>query len=230
MTNGVSILSLEDEPKTVKGPLEYLELRGHAVKRAELPEQAREYLRTMSFDLLLLDQRLKVGGRELESGGTDLITELKDGVFGPLNKDIHFVFVTGSETWVEKDKVEDVPGYLGIEVKGGDLTRQLRDRVREVEGYMVDGTDLELCRAPLVILAVGDGPDPDVRSIVPAWDNEREVRFSLSQLPLEAQREPERLAERWFFARVNLGESDPSKLVFHDFEAAEPLDEDDGLA
>lgn len=190
-------------------------------------EGARECLRSKDFDLLFVDQRLKDQNGEQRHGGTELIAELKSGELGPLNREVLFVFVTGSETWIEKGKVDNVPGYLGIEVKGRDLGRQLRKRVTEVAEILAEGDDgLTLRRAPLVIVAVEGGPNPLVRSIVPAWDTECEVCLPLSAFPEEERTNPEALLERWFFARINFSEPNPEKLVVRDLEAAEMPDED----
>src|SRR6185437_11333518 len=112
----LSILSLEDEPDAVDGSLEYLEMQGHSVERAEQLEPAREYLRTQSCDLIFLDERLKENDRELRNAGSGLIVELKAGNLGSLNIEVPFVFVTGNEIWVDR-KVLGLPGYKGIEVK-----------------------------------------------------------------------------------------------------------------
>jgi hypothetical protein len=37
--------------------------------------------------------------------------------------------VTGSRSWIDETQLEGIPGYLGIELKGSDLSRRLRSTV-----------------------------------------------------------------------------------------------------
>ena len=126
---GLRILSLEDEPETIEGSLSYLELSGHAVTRVESIERAEEELRGRAFDLVIVDQRLPRGDRPDYEGGSSLILELKGGGLGELNQSAAFVFVTASQAWIQEDEVSALDGYMGIEVKGGDLSRHLEEKI-----------------------------------------------------------------------------------------------------
>src|ERR1044072_8745299 len=152
----LSILSLEDEPDAVDGSVEYLEMQGHSVERAERLEPARSYLRSHPYDLIFLDERLKEHDRELRNAGSTLIVELKAGDLGTLNIEVPFVFVTGNEVWGDR-KALGLPGYRGIKVKSGGLTKQLNNRVSEVlrENYG-EWREEPMRRAPLVVVSVSE--------------------------------------------------------------------------
>jgi len=128
----VRILSVEDEPQTLDGPLAVLEFAGHTVTRVENVEQAHECLKTEKFDLLIVDQRVPRDGHLQYEGGSTLVYELKRGELGELNRGAAFLFVTGSRAWVGEDGMAALDGFMGIELKGGDLSVQLRERLAQL--------------------------------------------------------------------------------------------------
>jgi CheY-like chemotaxis protein len=124
---GLRILSVEDEPGTLEGPLSSLELDGHTVERAEDVETAEERLRSKQFDVVLVDQRLPHAGRIDYDGGSKLVARLKTGELGGINRETPFLFVTGSRAWIpDAAGVLNLTGYLGVIEKGSDLTPRLR--------------------------------------------------------------------------------------------------------
>lgn len=138
---GMRILSLEDEPQTLDGPLAVLEFDGHRVTRVENVEQAQACLRKDAFDLLIVDQRVPRDGRLQDEGGSALVYELKRGELGELNRRAAFLFVTGSRAWVGEEGVAALEGFMGIELKGGDLSRQLRERLSRLGTPAHPGSD-----------------------------------------------------------------------------------------
>jgi len=119
-------------------------------------------------------------------------------------------------------------GFLGVEVKGSDLTRRImRCLARAQLGPRVGEDFDERRRVPVRVEAASE----EALSVVaPPWDPVRQIRLPLSELPRSIRGRPETLIGRWLFARMNLYEPDPERLVFSDFEFADPLDDDDGLA
>lgn len=126
---GLRILSLEDEPRTLAGPLAVLEYEGHSVTRVENVESAQDQMRNKPFDFLIIDQRVPRAGRLQNEGGSTLVRELKRGDLGELNQNAAFVFVTGSRAWVAEAELASLKGYMGVELKGSDLSRRLRARI-----------------------------------------------------------------------------------------------------
>lgn len=226
--DGLTICSLEDEPHTIKGSLDSLEFDGHRIEVCETLPTARQLLREQKVNLVLLDEH--VSGDD--DAGTKLITELKSGDLGPRNVSAPFGFVTASRDWVDLEKVSSLQGYLGLEIKGSDLTRALKQWTNTLQEGADGSEQAILWRVPIYVegIEMVEAETKSLRLIVPAWDPREKILYPVSKLLDEMQATPEELCERWFIARMNLHEADPTRIVIRDWEPQEPLDDDDGLA
>jgi hypothetical protein len=223
------ICSLEDEPKTIAGPLSSLGFHGHQIARCENLPSARKVLSEHDIDMLLADEH--VAGDQ--DAGTNLITELKAGEFGPRNIDAAFGFITGSRSWVDVKRVSGYTGYLGVLVKGDGLTTKLEGWAKTVRTGIYEGEGpRKLRRIPLFLEGVEFAEDEPMNVLlsIPAWDVKRTVPFPVAKIPVQMQDRLDQLVEHWFIARVSLYESDPEEMVIRDWEIQEPLRDDDGFA
>jgi CheY-like chemotaxis protein len=218
------ILSLEDQGDTIAGTLDSLRIEGHDIVCEDDAESARERLEGEDFDVLILDQRLS-GDYQ---GGARVITELKQGLLGRRNVDVYFMFVTASREWVDQEAMGRLRGFLGIEVKGSDLTRRiLRCLDHARYGRRTDEDLDELRRVPLL---VEDVLDDELSIVVPPWNPDQQLHLPLNQLPRQLRDRAASLKGRWLLARMNLYEPDPDRIRLSDFELTAPLEDDDGLA
>jgi CheY-like chemotaxis protein len=227
------ILSVEDEPETIAGNLDQLELDGHFVARVETIDEAEESLAGHEFNFLILDQRAPWHGRFDFNGGSTLVRRLKEGAYGERNRDVAFVFVVGSVDWVNEAEVSALEGFRRIERKGGPLTPILREHIEGVRSQLgrrqVAGEISDLRRVLIRVVGVGPGtPEPVVQTIIPSWSPDEVVSLPLSLFAVEDGSE-DKLVEKRFFGWINLGAPDAAFLAPRDFEEAEPLDEESGL-
>jgi hypothetical protein len=224
----LTIFSLEDEPDTIAGSLDSLEFAGHRIEQRPDLSSARKYLAEHDADLVLLDER--VAGHD--DGGSTLIAELKGGNLGPRNVDVAFAFVTANSAWVDQDAMSRLPGYLGLRVKGADLTRALEEWIEDLRRLRRSPRPPPPRRVPLRVAEVQrQGNDASHLLLsVPAWNAHEQIAYPVKSLPQFMRADVEVLADSWFIARMNLHEPDPSRIVISDWEPQEPLDDDDGLA
>jgi CheY-like chemotaxis protein len=236
---GLRILSVEDERSTVDGLLDTLNLDGHDIQLAEDVAAAQERLSTQEYDLLIADQRL--GPPPFFEAGVDLVCALKEGAFGELNRNVPFVFVTGSEEWVERGAVEGLGGYRGILLKGGALTPKVRETCwailnarKQAAGNARYGGDMvrekpahELDR---VLVRIISFDDKFVEALIPSWDLNRTVLFPVGLVPDELVGAIGGLAGRRVFGWMDLSAVEPRDVILHDLHVAPAPDEDDGLA
>jgi CheY-like chemotaxis protein len=219
------ILSVEDDVGTTRGALDSLELSGHQIISAEDAERAMVVLRTESIGLVILDQVL----HDDKAGGVRILFALKNGELGSRNREVPFTFITGSRDWVDESTVRGLSGYMGIEVKGrGGESRHLQDVVEQLQPKSAKRPAIEpgaMRRIPLLIERV---LDERVTAHVPAWDVRNSFEFPLVWIPAEMRADPQELTGSWMFARMNLYEPNPEKLVVMDFEPTELLEDDDG--
>jgi hypothetical protein len=232
----VTIFSLEDQPTTIAGSLDSLEFDGHRIAQRNDLAAARLYLGAHDVDLVLLDER--VAGSD--NGGSTLIGELKRGALGSRNVGAPFAFVTGNIEWVDQRAMSRLPGFLGVTVKGGDLTRDLRQWIDELverrqpagavspPAERLPGAESLSRRIPLKVADVQRrGTQQCVLLTAPSWSPHEQIAYPVASLPEAMRAEPESLRDGWFMARVNLHEPDPAKIVISDWEVQDPLDDDD---
>ena len=225
----LTIISLEDEPETIRGSLDSLEFDGHIITVKQDIAGARAFLQENDADLFLVDEH--VAG--VDDGGSSLVVELKAGSLGSRNVDIPFGFVTGSRAWVDVREVARLRGYLGVEVKGGDLTRTLKRWVEEVIPERVGSAARRpLRRVPMFVERIDDEGRDTARIVlsVPAWSTSRTLRLPWARVPSELREHPDSLTGRWFIVHMSLDEPDPDRVVIERWEPQEPLSNDDGLA
>jgi hypothetical protein len=223
------ICSLEDEPRTIAGPLSSLGFHGHQIARCENLSTAREVLSECDIDMLLADEH--VAGDQ--DAGTNLIAELKAGEFGPRNINAAFGFITGSRSWVDEKRVSGYTGYLGVLVKGDGLTTKLESWAKTVRTGIYEGEGpRKLRRIPVYVEGVEFAEDEPMNVLlsIPAWDVEEKVPFPVAKVPVQMQDRLDQLVDRWFIARVSLYEPNPEEIVIRDWEIQEPLRDDDGFA
>ena len=222
------ICSIEDEPEAIAGSLSSLEFDGHRIKRCSDLHSAKRVLLEYDIDLILLDEH--VDGDD--DAGTKLVAELKAGQLGTRNEHVPFGFVTGSRKWVSEKLVSGYPGYLGIEIKGGTLTRTLEEWVQRVL-FSSNGEGISnLRRIPLYMEEIesAEGEPMNVILSIPAWDLEKTLAYPVAELPVPMQETLDQQVEQWFIARVSLYEHEPKRMMIRDWEQQEPLEDDDGLA
>jgi hypothetical protein len=142
----LKVLWAEDIFEDLSGDVDLLEYRGHSVLKAFSCEEAEDYLRTCIIDVLVVDQQLPWQDQWDDEAGSRLVGRLKDGDLGELNRDVPFLFITGSREWVLGAEVDvtQLQGFLDIEEKGDDITgclgRYLGElRPREVVGPTLEG-------------------------------------------------------------------------------------------
>jgi CheY-like chemotaxis protein len=234
--SGPRILSLEDQVETIDGTLTKLRRLGWAVVREFDFEGGETSLRGERFDLLLVDQRLPRGGQIDWGAGTDLMARLKSGGLGSANADTPFVFVTAVPEHVHKLVVEEnvaaLPGYLGVEPKGGDLTprvTRIADQVLASESPLVKSHDVydALVEARQIETR---GSRQFARVTIPAWRPEHEVAIDFDTLPEAVQYELESSSFPVFLiCTLNLAARTPQELDLRDFEIAPAAGADERL-
>jgi CheY-like chemotaxis protein len=117
------ILWAEDHPEDIRGTHDQIRHRQHEIVEVTTYEASAHALRSDAFDLFVVDQQLPKQGKPDYGAGTQLVAALKRGDFGETNIDTRFVFVTSSSEWVYDSGIDvvDLPGFMGIEEKGGAL-------------------------------------------------------------------------------------------------------------
>lgn len=192
------VLSMEDQFETIEGPLDSLSFDGYTVEWSSDVNDAEERLRSASFNFLILDQRVEKPGGGIDfSAGSSLAIKLKSGELGNTNVHIPFVFVTGSDDWVEEGEMAKLPGYRGILVKASDVTTKLRaycaQAVRRIEPSAY--RDRVLVRVERVSRT-------GIEVVIPSWSLSQEVYVPVDELPEGV--EVERLTGARLFARMDL--------------------------
>jgi CheY-like chemotaxis protein len=232
-TGALRILSVEDEPDTLAGPLDSLDLAGHQIERAEDLITARQFLTDEPFDLLLVDQRLGGSGELLEAGSR-LVTWLKEGELGELNRKIEFLFVTGSDQWVDEDEMRALQGYEGLLIKVSPITQRLLATSEAIARRKTASAADDVVRADpaqnqlldRVLLRIVGQTGDDIVAVVPSWDLHEVVRFPVGLLPRELHDGSE-LEGRRLFGWMNLRARDAAEIEFRDLEIAPEPSEDD---
>jgi CheY-like chemotaxis protein len=128
------ILWADDDLKYLQAEHHYLKAQGHVLACTTDFESTASRLASEKFDLLILDQQLPREGRKDIYAGTGLAEMLCAGELGDLNRNVHFLFWTASEAWVEDSgfDVQECLSCLGIEEKGGYLFDALGEYVDKV--------------------------------------------------------------------------------------------------
>lgn len=219
------ILAMEDQFDTIEGPLDSLSFDGYDVVWSPNPNDAEWRLRNGSFNFLILDQRVEKpeGGIDYSAGST-LAHRLKHGELGERNADIPFVFVTGSDDWVEEEEMAKLSGYRGILVKASDVTTKLRaycsQAVRRIEPSAYRDR---------VLVRVAQASSRGIMVLIPSWSLLDHVFVPAERLPTEVS--IERLAGARLFARMDLSARSKEEIELDrwEFEALEE-EEDHGPA
>lgn len=214
------ILSIEDDPQTVKGTVQALRNDGHIVRVATDAEHAQDSLKSFLYDLLLVDERLP------GDAGSTLVARLKSGYFGPENVHVAFVFITANPDWPPRRRLAKLEGYCDIKRKGSGLTPRVREVVQEVrcmapasqpgrlrrvigrvQGYREDGKAVEL--------------------IVPSWRTSVPVVVARNRLPGARYLSDLELLGHHFFAWMNLDASGSAEIEITNFEREESAGDDE---
>jgi hypothetical protein len=233
LTGTFRVFSLEDDAEALRATLRRLEYDGQEVLEARDLDGGREILREEPVSFLILDQVVDAQIGEKHEGGSRLLRELKQGALGPLNVWVPFVFVTGSREWLDVEWVEALPGFMGIELKGDDVTPRVRRHVVRAHAHAAqipppDEEDVH----PVVLRVEGltDGLLGEALQLfVPAWDATGPIEVPAAQLEGEAEG---LLGEdgQWFTADFDFAQAQRNTPRISNIRYADDLDDDDGLA
>lgn len=146
-SGSLTIFSLEDEPQTIEGSLDSLKFEGYRIEQRGDLLGARQCLAELDVGLILVDEHVEGN----DDGGSTLIAELKQGALGSRNVDVPFGFVTGSRAFVNEAVVSLLPGFLGIEVKGADLTLSIKRWIDSLAERGQEDVEPELRRVPIYV-------------------------------------------------------------------------------
>jgi DNA-binding response OmpR family regulator len=205
------ILSVEDDPKSISGTLSALRRDGHVTRSVLTAEDAEEPLRRRIYDLLLVDEKLP------EKRGAELVLEVKDGKYGRYNAQADFVMLTGNPDWVPKERLMKLPGYLPVTRKGKPLQKPVKEVVEKVRAKRPVPGSGSLRR---VIIQVAEIDNDQVAVVVPSWDASVSVTVERARLPGGRYAHDGDLADRHFFAWINLEADAVEELDMTKFEAA----------
>jgi CheY-like chemotaxis protein len=135
------LLVIEDDLGTVEGTLSELDLRGYTFETVISRARAEECLASHRYALILVD--LKIPYREDEepdeSGGLDLIMDLRAGRFGQLNQDKPYIIISTQEFRLDglEQRISD-PAALEAIRKGRVLRYQKGSMMAAIVGCVED--------------------------------------------------------------------------------------------
>jgi CheY-like chemotaxis protein len=206
------ILAVEDQFETIKGPLDSLAFDGYDVHWSPRVDEAESLLRETKFSLLIIDQRVATSAGTIDyKAGSKLASRLKHGELGDINVEIPFVFVTGSDDWVEEGEMMKLPGYRGILVKASDVTTKLRafctQALRKVD---------PAAYRDRVLVRVEKADAQGLVVVVPSWSPR--VRIAVPRQSLPSWVDLRQLEGQRLFARMDLSVDDPEQVVFERWE------------
>lgn len=140
------ILSIEDRPETIRGPLADLEDRDCDVVSAPSPSAAVAALRDDNFDLIVTD-----------SVGFPVVASLASGALGPRNQQVPFIVLTGYRDAPASTGITKLDGFLAHIQKGDGVTPLLRSWVERLRasGRRRDTYSLR-ARAWLIVYTAAD--------------------------------------------------------------------------
>lgn len=180
-----SVLWVDDTPDVSRGAAMRLEVKTYpgVYRFVETYEDAKAALLGTRYTCIVLDLKLPISGASRENlvaeAGGNLITQLKQGAFGELNRSVAFVVHTGMTGYVDR-RLAKLPGYRGAFQKVDDVDPMLQQVIDVVTDDAAPAA--RLWRTPARAVSARDR---ELRVVVDSWDSETEIPVPVSALPKE---------------------------------------------